>query len=170
MTSRWTERVQLLIFLDLSVVFNSMNKRPFWTTYFNSFQSYLEGRFQKIVLEYCCSLPWFRHTGSPQGPIMSLVLFNIYMKTWSGHLEISAGLSQYVENTQLCLVIPADLNSLDKPRTSSWSQFWGGCRLINYWSLVLKRQKCSWWAEGLNWDFRDRRIPRMSRCYFQPWL
>ncbi|KAF7234890.1 Vomeronasal type-2 receptor 26 [Varanus komodoensis] len=68
------------------------------------FHSYLNGRFQKVLLGNYGSAPWQLCHGVPQGSILSPLLFNIYMKQL-GEVIRRCGLwnHQYADDTQLYL-------------------------------------------------------------------
>ncbi|KAF7251817.1 putative RNA-directed DNA polymerase from transposon BS [Varanus komodoensis] len=68
------------------------------------FRSYLNGRFQKVVLGDHVSVSWQLCHGVPQGSILSPLLFNIYMKPL-GEVIRRCGLRnhQYADDTQLYL-------------------------------------------------------------------
>ncbi|KAF7249810.1 putative RNA-directed DNA polymerase from transposon BS, partial [Varanus komodoensis] len=68
------------------------------------FRSYLDSRFQKVVLGDFDSVSRHLCHGVPQGSILSPLLFNIYMK-WLGEVIRRFGLwsHQYADDTQLYL-------------------------------------------------------------------
>ncbi|KAF7243255.1 putative RNA-directed DNA polymerase from transposon BS [Varanus komodoensis] len=68
------------------------------------FHSYLNDRFQKVVLGDYGSAPWQLCHGVPQGSILSPLLFNLYMKLL-GEVIRRCGLRnhQYADDTQLYL-------------------------------------------------------------------
>ncbi|KAF7248518.1 NHP2-like protein 1 [Varanus komodoensis] len=73
------------------------------------FHSYLDSRFQKMVLGDFGSAPWQLCHGVPQGSILSSLLFNIYMKPL-GEVTRRFGLRshQYADDTQLYLSFSTD--------------------------------------------------------------
>ncbi|KAF7249630.1 putative RNA-directed DNA polymerase from transposon BS [Varanus komodoensis] len=103
----------LLVLLDLSAAFDTIDHGILLDrlaglgvggTALQWFHSYLNGRFQKVMLGDYGSAPWQLCHGVPQGSILSPLLFNVYMKLL-GEVIRRCGLRnhQYADDTQLYL-------------------------------------------------------------------
>ena len=82
------QRVALLVFLDLSAAFDTVNYQVLLKrlessfgisgTALNWFKSYLDGRSQRICVEGYCSRKFVLCHSVPQGSCLSPLLFTIY--------------------------------------------------------------------------------------------
>ena len=82
------QRVTLLVFLDLSVAFDTVNYQVLLKrlessfgmsgTALNCFKSYLDGRSQRICVEGCCSRKFVLRHSVPQGSCLGSLLFTVY--------------------------------------------------------------------------------------------
>uniref|UniRef100_A0A803TUY7 Reverse transcriptase domain-containing protein n=1 Tax=Anolis carolinensis TaxID=28377 RepID=A0A803TUY7_ANOCA len=108
--------VSLLVLLDLSAAFDTIDHgillgrltgMGLGGTVLQWLHSFLEGRSQMVSLGDACSAPQPLTCGVPQGSVLSLMLFNIYMKPL-GEIIRSFGVRchLYADDVQLCHSFP----------------------------------------------------------------
>ena len=119
MLSMDKQRVTLLILLDLSAAFDTVNHQVLLKrlessfgipgSALNWFKSYLDGRSQQICVEGCCSRKFDLPYGFPQGSCLSPPLFTIYVsKLFEIVKDHIPDVHAYADDTQLYLSFKPD--------------------------------------------------------------
>ena len=108
-------------FLDLSKAFDSINydildiklgNLGFDENSKNLLRSFITNRRQSVVLQDCISDELMLHRGVPQGTVLGLLLFNLYIDEMATRVDNETELIQYADDT---VILTFD-TSIDKSK------------------------------------------------------